>query len=155
MLQWPCSLPITGSSVQCFCNFTFGWAAWHAKHCSFTFLEKDWWNNLLIVEQSFCNHTSFVLYFGFKRICCLKTSINRSMTVLLNVTPSKIVIGLIIRSCRVLKSNALIRIINSETPTRVGFTLIFTNCIVSVETSLKSCESLCKWKSINNNWIIF
>lgn len=87
-------------------------------------------------------HTSSVLYFGFREICCLKTSMNRSMTVLLNVTPSRIVIGRSIRSCNDLKSKALMRIMNSDTPTRVGFTRIFTNWIASADTSLKSCESL-------------
>lgn len=61
---------------------------------------------------------------------------------LLNETPSRMAIGLTILSCRVLKSKALIRIMNSATPLRVGFTRMFTNCIVSVEDSLKTCESL-------------
>lgn len=89
--------------------------------------------------------TSSVVYLGFSWICCLKTSMKRSMTVLLNVTPSKMVMGRNIRSCSVLKSKALIRIMNSVTPGRVGFTRIFTNWMVSVDNSLKSCESLWKW----------
>lgn len=52
------------------------------------------------------------------------------------------VMGRSIRSCKLLKSSALIRITNSETPARVGFTRILTNCIESEETSLMSCESL-------------
>lgn len=61
---------------------------------------------------------------------------------LLNETPSRMAMGLTILSERVLKSKALIRIMNSATPLRVGFTRIFTNCMVSVEDSLKTCESL-------------
>lgn len=86
--------------------------------------------------------TSDALYFGFKSICSLKASINRSIMVLLKDTLSKIVIGRNIRSCSVLNSSAFIRIKNSGTPARVGFTRIFTNCMVSADISLMTCESL-------------
>lgn len=167
---WPCNQHTTSGDNSNYCNFHAHFRL-SIHRCNFfvvlylvelacmqntnpwpsgkntKFSKKKWYGIYLewkTKNERDHRRTSSVWYFGLRDICCLNTSMNRSITVLLNETPSKIVIGRSIRSCSVLKSKALMRIVNSDTPARVGFTRIFTNWIASVDISLKSCESLYK-----------
>lgn len=85
------------------------------------------WSKLAVAGWLADGLTSLHLYFGFVLICSLNTSMKRSITDLLKLTPDRMVIGRSIRSCKLLKSNALMRMRNSDTPERIGFTRIFTN----------------------------
>lgn len=92
-------------------------------------------------------------YLGFFLASDTKTSMNRSISDVWNLTDDKTVIGRLTRSWRSLKSKEFIRIEKFFTPVLVGFTWMLTNWTESIESWIDMrCESLLSTIKAESDW---